>query len=760
VTRPVHPQEDPKGDQAQNKRRALADGPAVRQALAQAESDAKSNAGWKLLETPLESSHVSEISGLLKTVDDTQPEPSWKVVAVADEPMPTNPADPAPTRVTADATASLSPTNATATSPVQPPARRRTPAMGSAIGSAMSSPRAATPGVPRPASGVRAAAAPPQEAAPVDATTRARTATPTPATALAGAAPNLAATQKSVAPFANTSSIPRPTPRRQTPPALPVAQPRPMMATQMGVAPPPAQLEPVAATPPPLPARNHSPPPLPTRNNPALASTQLDASPPPLPTRDNPALASTQLLAPAPRQDAALADTQLAVPRPRELDALLDALDDDSPTVVKPAEFMLELAAATQSGASLAQAPVTTRSVDAAPLPLPTRGESASSTLVMTQPLAEPGARATPHLDAARAALPSEAFATTQDTLPPLPMSGLALQLPSPFNRWSRKKLIGVASVALVAAMLPLIAAGLLLTAPADSGAGPIAAAPAEAAPAAAVALSKAPRKATPTQATPTKATLPQAQPPPAKAPAPNEPSKPAAPSAATPAAPANTGGVPWLDRTSSSTPSCDSLTSAPVGPKGFLLQQALKQGQRELIRGNVKGAHTAFCQAVLLGQPSDVVLTGLAQVLLMQSDMDAALKAVDQLLTLKPNDRHALDLRGDILIRMGRADDALATWYRAAGASRPSASLIENLRRAYRADAASALRAGDLARADRLWRRVIALDVRDVAASAELAAVLAKNGDRTAAERWLAYAQMLDPAHPRVAAVKASLGG
>jgi len=190
------------------------------------------------------------------------------------------------------------------------------------------------------------------------------------------------------------------------------------------------------------------------------------------------------------------------------------------------------------------------------------------------------------------------------------------------------------------------------------------------------------------------------------------------------------------------------------------LLQQAVKRGQRELIRGNVKAAHTAFCEAVLLGQPTEVILIGLTQVLLMQSDTEAALKTADQLLTLKPNDRVALALRGDILIRMGRADEARETWYRAAGASRASASLIDNLRRANRADAVKALRAGDLARADRLWRRVIALDVRDVEASAQLAAVLAKNGEADAAKRWLVYAETLDPAHPKVVALKSSLGG
>jgi Flp pilus assembly protein TadD len=128
------------------------------------------------------------------------------------------------------------------------------------------------------------------------------------------------------------------------------------------------------------------------------------------------------------------------------------------------------------------------------------------------------------------------------------------------------------------------------------------------------------------------------------------------------------------------------------------LLQKAVRRAQREIIRGNIKAAHTAFCEAVLLGQATEATLIGLTHVLLLQSDAEAALKTADQLLMLKPDDRVALDLRGDILIRMGRADEARETWYRAAGTMGASPSLIDNLRRANRADAVKALRTGDLA--------------------------------------------------------------
>lgn len=613
-------------------------------------------------------------------------------------------------------------------------------------------------GVPRPA-GARPA---PVGVPPLDAAARARKTTPTPATA----APAPGATAKPTAAFGSTSAMAQPTSRQ--PPAavaLPIPKPRSMMATQLGVAPPPAALE-VSA------------PPLPARAQPAFAATQLDAAPPP--PRVPLALDATYLDAGPPKpQHLAFADTQLGAPRPAEVDALLDALDDDAPTVVKPPEFLTELALASEASHATPQPPVTTRSPEVMALAATQQAPSIAQGGYAPH---EPAARAEDvQPTALRAPLSSEAFATTQDTLPPPPMSRLGARLPAAFNGWSNQKLLGFGCFALVAAIAPLVVAGVAINTLADkSESVPVAldakaaklasrpaaasrpAMPANAAVVAARAPTPAPVIATPRPTAAAPSPKPAANPPARVAPTPAPRAEQPAPQAqqtATRAAGTDTS-VPWLDRPSTSTPSCDAMASVPSGPKGFLLQQAVKRGQRELIRGNVKAAHTAFCEAVLLGQATEVILIGLTQVLLMQSDTEAALKTADQLLALKPNDRVALDLRGDILIRMGRADEARETWFRAAGASRVSASLIDNLRRANRADAVKALRAGDLARADRLWRRVIALDVRDVEASTQLAAILAKDGKIDAAKRWLAYAETLDPAHPKLVSLKSALSG
>lgn len=179
-------------------------------------------------------------------------------------------------------------------------------------------------------------------------------------------------------------------------------------------------------------------------------------------------------------------------------------------------------------------------------------------------------------------------------------------------------------------------------------------------------------------------------------------------------------------------------------GPKGFMFQQAVTSAQRALMHGDTAAAHAAFCTAAQLGVPSDTVLLGLTQVLLMQSDLSAALKTVDQLLSRTPSNKQALDWRGDILVRMGRVDEAKQAWFKAAGASRASKRLIDNLVRASDAEIKLALRSGDLSRVDRMLRRVVALTSGDPDHCRQLAAVLAKSGKATAEQRWRTYLSTL----------------
>jgi Flp pilus assembly protein TadD len=219
-------------------------------------------------------------------------------------------------------------------------------------------------------------------------------------------------------------------------------------------------------------------------------------------------------------------------------------------------------------------------------------------------------------------------------------------------------------------------------------------------------------------------------------------------PAAAANEATANGGSaIPWDDLAQVKGTSCEELAAPSLqgsSPKGVALQSALKEAPRAMMRGDAPAALQAFCVATQLGARTPPLFSGLSQTQLMLSQLDTALQTADQLVQLDPTSAAALDLRGDVLIRLGRVEEAKSAWFTAAGASRASELLIRNLLRSNKSAAEAALRAGDLSRADRMLRRAIALAPTDAAPCLQLATVLAKTGQPAAAQRWKAYAESL----------------
>ncbi len=632
----------------------------MRQALALAEKEAKSQDGWKLLEGPPDSANVFEDSGLLEELDSTRPEPGWKVVGVGPDPVPGSP--------------QTGPESAAR----RPPPPKRPPLT------------ATTPLAKPKAGGV-----------------------------------NAGASQKA------------PPPRQPPSPRI-VPRPRAFVKTRLGVAPPSPPVEPIPS-PDPTPAPS-------TGMRPRADSTPDGSSPAgPLELASTPDSTwsappqSPEPIAPDPRPDAPLTRTALS-----ENASNHPPLAHELQTNAPGSKTVDPLATTQQAFAPATVQPAVPSEPTAFEARAPAEG---------VQPPALLAAREQP--PAARPALPSDALATAHDSIqsasiPSMPVPRLRLRQFA--AKLPTARLIGLGSAALVAA-------GAIATLVVFAVAKPSAdATELQKTPPAPVAASKhATRAKQSTSAAADNGTARGSLQHARTAPAPARPkqAKPP-PSSATEASPA---GVPWTAQGDASTESCQTLARLePGAPKGFLYQRAVQTGQAELIRGNLKAAHVAFCQASLIGQPTSTVLLGLTQVLLMQSDLDQALESVDRLLQLKPHSARALDLRGDILIRMGHVDEARKAWFRAAGASRESELLISNLLRANRSGVDAALKVGDLARAERRLRRVIALDPKDADACAELASTLFKSGQASAATHWLAYAESLDPENPKLISVKSAL--
>ena len=109
------------------------------------------------------------------------------------------------------------------------------------------------------------------------------------------------------------------------------------------------------------------------------------------------------------------------------------------------------------------------------------------------------------------------------------------------------------------------------------------------------------------------------------------------------------------------------------------------------------------------------------------------------------------------VALQLG-VEEAERAWLAAAGAERPTPALVENLLRASSEGVSAALKAGDLARADRMLRRSIAFGPTNADASVQLSQVLLKSEERAAAKRWLDYAKSLEPEHPKLQALESAL--
>lgn len=208
---------------------------------------------------------------------------------------------------------------------------------------------------------------------------------------------------------------------------------------------------------------------------------------------------------------------------------------------------------------------------------------------------------------------------------------------------------------------------------------------------------------------------------------------------------------VPWLDPSAASSADCASLAKERSTRSVPRRAQAEKRGLEMLLRGNLVAARDAFCEATRNDAPSPLALSGLVRTQLQLDDPESALSTAERLVKVEHDSADAENLMGDVLIRLGRVDDARARWTRATGAPRLSRWLEARLRSVSLEQADEAIAAAAYPRADRMLRRVIAFEPKDVEAAAKLASVLRKAKKDEAAARWLSYAESLNPQHPYV---------
>ncbi|MFZ5896038.1 MAG: tetratricopeptide repeat protein [Myxococcota bacterium] len=199
-------------------------------------------------------------------------------------------------------------------------------------------------------------------------------------------------------------------------------------------------------------------------------------------------------------------------------------------------------------------------------------------------------------------------------------------------------------------------------------------------------------------------------------------------------------------DGSEATAPTCDELLASvsPGSDKKWGFDH-VRDARRALVRGDVDGSQRAFCQASRAGNADAVVAFELAQLLLLRRDASAAAEWARRAAHVEPQSARVLGLLGDALVRTGNLDEARKAWLASAKLGETDQAGIARMAQQTFDAAEGALKERDFPRAERLLRRVIALQPENARAHAKMGIALTKLGFAKSAEAWSQRATELD---------------
>jgi DNA-binding response OmpR family regulator/Tfp pilus assembly protein PilF len=206
-------------------------------------------------------------------------------------------------------------------------------------------------------------------------------------------------------------------------------------------------------------------------------------------------------------------------------------------------------------------------------------------------------------------------------------------------------------------------------------------------------------------------------------------------------------GKPPFLDGSGSTAPSCEALAQHATAPKTkhMTVDQLLRHGHKELVRGDFDAAQYAFCRALATDKENLGIALTLTQLLLLRRDGAAAAEAARRALEMDPASTRALSLLGDALVRTGDIERAKHTLLRAARLEDDAASAVARMLTQDLHEADQAFRKNDYARSERFYRRVLAFRPESLTATLGLGSSLLRQADTVPARLWAERAIELD---------------
>ena len=203
------------------------------------------------------------------------------------------------------------------------------------------------------------------------------------------------------------------------------------------------------------------------------------------------------------------------------------------------------------------------------------------------------------------------------------------------------------------------------------------------------------------------------------------------------PGTPAAITALLATDGSETKAPSCDDLLATDSVNQNEDWTDSIRVARRALVRGDLDGSQRAFCKAVRAENTDATASFELAQLLLLRRDGAAAVDWARKAAALEGNSTRVLNLLGDALVRSANVNEARKAWLGAAKLDENDASAVARLAQSFLGTAEVSLKERDPARAERLLRRVIALQPEDAQASAKLASALTRLGFARSASAW-----------------------
>lgn len=192
----------------------------------------------------------------------------------------------------------------------------------------------------------------------------------------------------------------------------------------------------------------------------------------------------------------------------------------------------------------------------------------------------------------------------------------------------------------------------------------------------------------------------------------------------------------------------CEDLVADWGTPKELSAQRAgshWSSAKRSLMVGNLDAAKESLCLAVQL-HPTGPAAEKLTSVYLLQGDVDKALATVKKLVKVAPSSKRAKDLLGDVLSFSGDEDGSLEIWLETLGVDVGDTATRAGVSERFEYAASQALKAQDALRAERMYRRSVTLNPKNVAANVGFARALYAQKKYDGALAWARHAIQLSP--------------